>query len=365
MNARLAGFVCAFGALLVAVAAPAAAQNSPKWEIEFHAGGLLSNNPGDGTSSLPPAGAPFATQGGRPSRRVSTWYFGDGASLLNDIMAAFPSRPSQRITPLDAVINAPLATREDGFAFGFRVSRSINSRFTAEATVDYSPARFELTRETERGVEATRGTFESTFNGLLATAPISGQTVTSTSTFDNGSGGQLFTTGTLNVALKTSGSVIPYVTGGAGVISNLGDQPGATLEGHYRFQLVGTFPMSETDLVRLRVSVPDKVFVGVVGAGAKYVASPRWGMRVDGRVYLGSGKVETVVDATPSVSSTPPIATLALSSASTPAIQFSNNPRGTGPQSNLTGEPVAGFTTFEGSGLRTQFTLTAGLFLRF
>jgi hypothetical protein len=123
--------------------------------------------------------------------------------------------------------------------------------------------------------------------------------------------------------------------------------------------------MSETDLVRLRVSVPDNVFVGVVGAGAKYVASPRWGMRVDGRVYLGSGKVETVVDATPSVSSTPPIATLALSSASTPAIQFSNNPRGTGPQSNLTGEPVAGFTTFEGSGLRSQFTLTAGLFLRF
>jgi hypothetical protein len=365
MKFRTASFLCTCAGLLAANAAPAAAQHTPKWEIEFHSGGLVSNNPTDGTMALPPAGAPFTTASARPSRRVSSWYIGDGATLLNEIAAGFPSGVSQRITALDAVINAPLATRESGFAFGFRISRAINSRFSAEATVDYSPAKLELTRETERGIENSRGGFEAVFNALLATAPVTSRVITSRSEFDDGSGGQLFTTGTLNVALKTSGNVIPYVSGGAGLLSNLGDPPAATLEGNYRFQLAGTFPMNETDRVRLRVSLPDNVFVGVVGAGAKYVASQRWGMRVDGRVYLGSDKLETMVDATPTVSSTGPVAPFPLTSASTPSIQFSNNPPGSGPQSNLTGDPVAGFTSFEGSGLRAQFTLTAGLFWRF
>jgi len=365
MKFRAACFLCSCAGLLVVEAAPAAAQNAPKWEIEFHSGGLVSNNPTDGTTSLPPAGASFTTASGRPSRRVSSWYLGDGAALLNEIAAGFPSGVSQRITPLDAVIHAPLATRESGFTFGFRVSRAITSRFTAEATVDYSPAKLELTREAERGIENTRGGFEAVFNALLGTAPITNRVITSRSEFDDEAGGQLFTTGTVNVALKTNGNVIPYVTGGAGVVSNMGDPPGATLEGSYRFQLAGTFPMNETDRVRLRVSLPDNVFVGVVGAGAKYVASPRWGMRVDGRVYLGSDKLETTVDATPTVASVGPIAPFPLTSASTPSIQFSNNPPGTGAQSNLTGEPVADFKSFQGGGLRSQFTLTAGLFWRF
>ena len=365
MRRHLASLVCSCAGFLLFVAAPVAAQNTPKWEIEFHAGGLATSNPTEGTTSLPPAGTAFTTVGGRPSRRVSSWSFGDGATLLNDILAAFGPGLSQRITPLNAVINAPLATRENGAAFGFRVSRAINARFTAEATVDYSRAALKMTSEAERGIEATRGTFESAFNALLATAPVSGRTVTSTITLEEGSGGQLLTTGTVNLALRTTGHVIPYVTGGAGVVSNLGDSPAATLEGNYRFQLVGVYPVNESDRVTLRVSLPDNDFVGVVGAGAKYLASPRWGMRVDGRVYLGSDKMETVVDASPSVSTTGPTNPVPLSSASTPAIQFSNNPPGTGPQSNLTGEPITGFSAYEGSGRRNQFTLTAGLFWRF
>ncbi len=365
MRRHLLSLVCSCAGVLLFVAAPAAAQNTPKWEIEFHAGGLTTNNPTDGTTSLPAPGAAFTTIGGRPSRRVSSWSFGDGATLLNDILAAFGPGVSQRITPLNAVINAPLATRENGVAIGFRVSRAINARFTAEATVDYSPAALKMTSEAERGIEAARGTFESSFNALLLTAPVTGRTVTSTITLEEGSGGQLLTTGTMNLALRTTGNVIPYVTGGAGVVSNLGDRPAATLEGNYRFQLVGVYPMNETDRVTLRVSLPDNDFVGVVGAGAKYVASPRWGMRVDGRVYLGADTMETVVDASPSVSIIGPTNPAPLSSASTPAIQFSNNPPGTGHQSNLTGEPITGFRAYEGSGRRNQFTLTAGLFWRF
>ena len=366
MRSRVARLVISCAGLLVLGAAPAAAQNAqPKWEIEVHAGGLVTNNPTDGTTALPPAGAAFTTAGGRPSRRVSSWYLGDGAALLNDVLTAFPSGPSARITPLNAVIQGPLATRENGMAFGIRVGRAINSRLAAEATVDFSPARLTMTEDAERGIEATRGTFESAFRGLLATAPISGLTVTSVSALAKDSGGQLFTTGTLNLALRTTGSVIPYVTGGAGLVSTLGDKPEATLEGTYRFQLVGFYPMNEGDRVTVRVSLPDNVFVGVVGGGARYLASPRWGIRVDGRVYLGSNKIETLVDASPTVSTGSPVSPLPLSSASTPAVQFSNSPPGTGQQSNLTGEAITAFRTYGGSGLRSQFTLTAGLFWRF
>src|SRR5688572_3578875 len=87
MQSHVARLMISCAGLLVLQAAPASAQNAPKWEIEFHAGGLVTNNPTDGTTALPPAGAAFTTAGARPSRRVSSWYFGDGAALLNEVLA--------------------------------------------------------------------------------------------------------------------------------------------------------------------------------------------------------------------------------------------------------------------------------------
>ncbi len=72
--------------LLLAVAVfggvvPATAQER-KWEVEVHGGGMLAaNNPTEGAATLPDPGAPFTTQLGAASRRVSSWYFGDGALL--------------------------------------------------------------------------------------------------------------------------------------------------------------------------------------------------------------------------------------------------------------------------------------------
>ena len=75
------------GALLV-FAASATAQEREKWEVEFHGGGMLVNNPTGGTASLPDPGPAFITELGRPSRRESSWYFGDGALLLNQVNTA-------------------------------------------------------------------------------------------------------------------------------------------------------------------------------------------------------------------------------------------------------------------------------------
>jgi hypothetical protein len=72
---------------------------STGWEIEVHGGGALASALGGGTGGVPAAGAPFTSVTDFPTRRVSSWLFGDGANLLNDTLAAFDS--SQEVTALD------------------------------------------------------------------------------------------------------------------------------------------------------------------------------------------------------------------------------------------------------------------------
>ena len=86
------------------------------WEIEVHGGGSLTSSLSGGTSDLPDPGALLATRGA-PSRRISSWFFGDGSQLLNEAAAGFgfPFPPvSERITPLDSVLANPLAERQNG-----------------------------------------------------------------------------------------------------------------------------------------------------------------------------------------------------------------------------------------------------------
>src|SRR5215831_17625937 len=77
-----------------------------KWEVEVHGGGAFGSNPTDGTGSLPPAGSTFVTSSLNSSRRASSWYFGDGAMLMNAINASFAGLLGApgRITPLDPVL---------------------------------------------------------------------------------------------------------------------------------------------------------------------------------------------------------------------------------------------------------------------
>ena len=106
--------------LLVVLAPPAAAQTTDerKWEIEVHGGGVRVDKPTDATTAMPAAGEPFTTTNGRPSRYVSSWYFGDGAALRNQNAAAFTPTPlNARIVPLDSVLTGVAArTSATGFA---------------------------------------------------------------------------------------------------------------------------------------------------------------------------------------------------------------------------------------------------------
>ncbi len=333
------------------------ARRAGRWEVEFHGGGMLANKPSGGTANLPGPGAPFTTALGSASRRESSWYFGDGAVLLNQVSAAF--RLTQKITPLDPVLNASVA-RQGGSSFGVRVSREINPRFTAELTVDYSRGRLEMSDDVLSAIEASRASFISTFTVLFATGPSLTPTVTSTSDIHNREGRQIFTVGAVDINLTKPGKLTPFATLGGGLMSNLGDTPSVTLAGKYQFVLGNLIPISETDSVTVRYSIPGQAFVGVIGGGLKYAVSPRSGVRVDVRAHLSKNAIDTLVDANPAAMTSTPA--FPLVSPTTPSIQVSNNP--SVGQSTLS-VPIAGFQTFAGSGVQRQVSVTAGWFWRF
>lgn len=84
----LAGVVLVSGSAGSALAQTA---GDRKWEIEVSGGGAFSMRPVRWTAlaaSIEP-GAPFTTVVDEPSRRVRSWFFGDGAALLNEAIGQF------------------------------------------------------------------------------------------------------------------------------------------------------------------------------------------------------------------------------------------------------------------------------------
>src|SRR5262245_7655136 len=85
---------------------------APSWELEVHGGFLAASRPTGGTGSLPAPGPGFTTISGSPSRRESSWYFGDGASLFNEVNARLGG--NGRIVALDPVLRGAALERPGG-----------------------------------------------------------------------------------------------------------------------------------------------------------------------------------------------------------------------------------------------------------
>lgn len=366
---------------MIACALPLSAQPGPtaatggRWEIEIHGGGAVESNPTGGTASQPPAGESFTTFTGRPSRRASSWYFGDGALLMNQIIASFVgSTATGRITPLDVVLNRAAATRNNDVSLGFRVARAITPRLTAEFNLDAPSGPLKLTDELIAGVEASRASFIPTWDertGLISTGGgfvFTNPSVSSASTITDEQGRRIFSTGALTVNFPTGGRLTPYATIGAGVVSNIGDAPSVTLVGNYRFTSLNafgpsSFPVNETDTIEIRlVPANNHPFVTVFGGGARIAGSPRWGVRADIRAYVSKNTFDVLVDATPQVATSIPAGFIASTTAV--GIQFSNNPS-TGRQSTLSGPAIDGFKTFSSSGTAMHVSISGGYFFRF
>lgn len=330
------------------------------WEVEAHAGAAAAIASSSGTPALPGPGETFTTVVGLPSRRESSWYFGDGTVLLNQVSNVLGVGP--RITPLDPVLQSSPERRSD-VLFGGRVSRRISRRIAVELSVDYSRGALELPAAAVSGTDATSASFISAWRGVLATSVLfASPTVTSTVVSRSREGHQLFVVGSAVIDLTKPSKLTPFAIVGAGVAANIGDAPSLTLTGKYQFQFGGVIPVSESDTVAVRYAVPDRTFIAVFGGGFKYALSPRSGVRVDVRAHLGRRGIDTLVDAAPAVQTSTPGGTASLTN---PSLQFASNPPFLNASSTLSGPAISGFRTFQGTGVQTQISFSAGWFWRF
>jgi hypothetical protein len=336
------------------------------WEVEVHGGALSTSDISGGTSSLPAPGETFITTPPFSSRRVSSWLIGDGAQLLNAIIAAPAFGVQQRLTPLDSVANNRLANRNGGGSVGFRVSRELTTRFAAEFNFDYANTPFEERSGVQSGLDATTSTFRVIFENpiFLPTVLFVGKAVTASNTLAIEDGNEIVASGAVRFTILTSGMIRPYVTGGAGVTRHGGHFTVATADAGYSFNALGVFPFNERDRVRLTQTFDESVFVGVVGGGAHLHLWSSSGLRVEVRAHIGSSTEQVLLDATPSVTVGNPA--FQIFSATNPSISFNSFPQPSAfPPSSLSGAAIDEFSTFEASGARTQVTWSVGYFFRF
>jgi hypothetical protein len=78
---------------------------------------------------------------------------------------------------------------------------------------------------------------------------------------------------------------------------------------------------------------------------------------------VGRNAIDTLVDANPSTETLTPA--FAISTGTTPSVQFSTLPSSQTRRSSLSGPVVDGLKTFTGSGRQTQVNLAVGYFVRF
>ncbi len=337
---------------------PPSQADRPRWEVDAYGGLSLGRRSSGGSLMLPEPGAPIATSSPIfPSWRVPSWYFGDGAAFLNSVAEEFGV--TGRITPLDAVL-APLGLDDAGSAaFGVRVRRPLRGRYSFEVGFDVmaTPAGFSDTLVA--GVEAARATFQSTFTALLATGPFAGPVISTASTVTDGSSREVALTGALVADLAPVAGFTPFVIAGGGVLAQAGDPPSVSVDGSYRFTIAGSVPIDETDHVTLRYA-QRTVLVAVVGGGVRRDISPRWGIRIDGRVLLSPSTTRVSIDAAPLVRIGAPAGF--IESFTYPNLQFSNN-ASTGRSSTLSGT-LSSFDAFRG-GWQARVRVTIGVVAKF
>jgi hypothetical protein len=372
--------------ILAAVPATVFAQApvpAERWEVAVHLGGLAPTNLRGGVSTVPAAGGPLAIAGRGAGARVPSWLFGDGVELLNAVSGMFGR--SSRATPLEAALAQPLTHEKPRVNVGGRIGRVLTPRLTVELSMDYSPDRTEIRESVSEGLRQALVSSATTMRDVVFAASGYPAEQVAEVTFRAGQGGHVLTTGTVKVGFGPIGRVRPFASGGAGVASRFGKVPRAVLEHRYYFRSGHFFPFEfeEVDLVTVRAAPASHMFVAVVGGGLDIQPglelwrgaarnTSRWGIRVEGRVFLSGAATETQLDAHPSVVTTAErygpndgLSANVFVTGDAAAIQFSNDPSLTGFESTLGGAPMNGSGVFRDRGTRVRVVVTSGLFVRF
>jgi hypothetical protein len=275
---------------------------------------------------------------------------------------------SHPIVPLDAVLTSAAVAQRNGASFGVTVSRTLNARYRLNLSIDGARSGPTFTAGALAGIESSRTSFTSAWNTFLAAPGLQTQSVTSTASIVQGSSLEWLATGAIDITLLSTGRSTWYATIGAGLVSDLGAGPTATLTGNYAFTQNPSLnlPFNETDTVVVR-SARTTHAVGILGGGWTHDLSRRWGISADARLALSGNGLRMLVDATPTrVLQTDRSREIVLAFGPTPAIEFNNATGGVPPFiSTLSGGPLSGFATFTGTGLQIRAELTGGIFLRF
>jgi hypothetical protein len=351
------------GAPMVAGAQTTGARVDPRWTIEVFAGGAISD---DSVKGIPdtafPAGEPFALASGRPSRRVSSWQFGDGTALLNttlDRFTDFSGTVFPHVVPLDAGLGTAVATRRHGAAGGVRLGRRVTQHVAVEMALERRWTPLDFTDAFTDAMDRTNESFRAAFQSWLSTSPLTNLQITSERHTSGVSTPQMRLTGAVRWTLLTRGSLAAHLSAGAGVDRNDAKAPTAVMRGSYSGLMQGGAPLHEIDEVTICVAQPRVVPVGMLGLGATWERSGAFGLRVDAAWSWTGGSRAVTLEAAPTriAIGTPGV----MPTLTSPAIQFSTTP---GQPSSLSGPRVAQ-TTFTGSGLHRQVSFTAGIFRRF
>ncbi|MGE0448819.1 MAG: hypothetical protein AB7Q29_04475 [Vicinamibacterales bacterium] len=323
----------------------AAASASPAaaiWEIELHGGLSHDVDSTSGTGALPETGT--LLQG---LASLTTFYFGSGTALYNQI------RPGSPIVPLDPVLTGSGIMQASGLALGVRVQRRLTPRFAVEFSGDQLRNPWRLRPSAVAGLEATRASFSSGLQATLATSPLQSAVTSQTTIVDDTMGLRLLLLGSLVTNLKTTGRTIPYVVVGGGVAFHAGKKPSVNLLGSYRID--GGSYLIGRDNVAMRFEEDSSANVLVAGGGVKRVLSRHTGIRMDARLHFYKRSVRTLMEVFPeravgSLNPNIPIVTV-------DSLQFSA-------LAPLNGLAYSG-PTFAASGVQTNVALTAGFYFRF
>lgn len=309
-----------------------------------------------------PDGEPFLLASGRPSRRVSSWQFGDGTALLNttlDRFTDFSGIVFPHVVPLDAALGTAAAARTGGAIGGIRIGRQLTDRVTVEVSAERRLTPLDFTNAFSGAVDRTSESFRAAFQTWLSTSPLTNLQVSSAWRV-SGHIGRADATD----RRRARDGVDPWwihVTPVAG--RRRGPvQRGHTDGGpawHLRGPDAGERAAGEIDEVTIRIRQPRVVAVGTLGAGAAWDRRGAFGLRVDATVSWSGGARDVTVEAAPSrrLNGSPGV----MPTLTSPAIQFSTAP---GQPTSLSGPPVQQ-TTFRGRGLHREVSITAGVFRRF
>ena len=343
-----------------------------KWTFEVHANGFTGSVPAQGSGGLPAAGEAFTTaSGGRASRKVTSWLLGDGAALLNEVLAA--AGQAARVSPIDSLLTDSAIAHQVSAGMGVRLSRPINSRVSYDFELEFNPASMRLRGDALSAIETTRTTFEGAMGTALnSPTVIVNPVVTATTSIRERGSARVLIANAVRLQLGSpTRRLRPFVRLGGGLACVVNDGPSVLIVGDYRFTSAPSLQsrdFHETDQALVRYQSPAASPVGILGGGFEYDLGANRGIRFDASLQLGGSRVDTILSATPSRQVTPPPGVI-VSLPSNPSIQFITTNQLNANQTPLfpwsLADATQEFRTRKGGSFARALVISTGYFFRF